>query len=258
MPIPDNAQPNLQGIILIDKPVGPTSMRVVERVRRAAGGARCGHAGTLDPLASGLLVVALGSCTKMLNDLMIGDKRYSTSIDLSAFTDTDDLEGARTEVATTAPPTQAQIEETLASFRGSITQTPPAFSAIKIGGRRSYDIARRGASRGSQTQTTDATGPVAPTPAPTPTPAPRPAMVHELVIRSYEWPFLSLDIHCGKGFYVRSLARELGTALKTGGHCASIRRTWSAPFSLENAIELAALPTRVTQADLIAPPRKAI
>lgn len=254
MPIPDNAQPNLQGIILIDKPVGPTSMRVVERVRRAAGGTRCGHAGTLDPLASGLLVVALGSCTKLLNDLMIGDKRYSTSIDLSAFTDTDDLEGARTEVVTNAPPTQAQIEQTLASFRGSIIQTPPAFSAIKIGGRRSYDIARRGASRGSQAQTTNAPPLVAAAPAPSP--APRPAMVHELVIRSYEWPFLSLDIHCGKGFYVRSLARELGAALKTGGHCASIRRTWSAPFSLENAIELAALPTRVTQADLIAPPRK--
>ena len=236
----------LEGILLIDKPEGPTSMRVVERVRRAAGGVRCGHAGTLDPLATGLLVVALGRFTKEIDKLMGGDKRYETVIDLSAFTATDDREGERTNVAIDLPPTQPQVEAALEQFRGSIMQTPPAFSAVKIAGRRSYDIARRAT---KSAQFDDASVPPPPTRS-----APRPAQVHALTLRTFAWPLVTLDIHCAKGFYVRSLARELGTALKTGGHCISIRRTWSAPFSIENSRALDSLPAVLTASDLIRVP----
>ena len=240
----DNAATTLDGILLVDKPEGPTSMRVIERVRRAAGGVRCGHAGTLDPLATGLLVVALGRFTKEIDRLMGGDKKYETVIDLSAFTATDDREGERIAVAIDQPPTAVEIEAALKAFRGSIMQTPPAFSAVKIGGRRSYDIARRAMKAAPSAGTTDA--------APEPTrSAPRPALVHELTLRSYEWPLVTLDIHCAKGFYVRSLARELGLARHTGGYCHAIRRTWSAPFSVDHACALDSLPDAITAAHLL-------
>ncbi|MSR29124.1 MAG: tRNA pseudouridine(55) synthase TruB [Phycisphaerales bacterium] len=237
---------NLAGILLIDKPEGPTSMRAVERVRRAAGGVRCGHAGTLDPLATGLLVIALGPFTRMLESLMGGAKRYETVIDLTAFTTTDDREGEPTRVHPPRPPTEAEIERALEAFRGSIMQAPPAFSAVKIGGRRAYDLARRNLARPEQE--------------PAPAPAPRGAFVHELLMRDYRWPLLALDIHCAKGFYVRSLARDLGRALRTGGHCRTIRRTFSAPFSIADAIPLDSLPGSITQSSLIqlpAPPGSA-
>ena len=246
MTIPDNTEPILEGILLIDKPEGPTSMRAVERVRRAAGGVRCGHAGTLDPLATGLLVIALGRFTRTLAKLMGGDKRYETVIDLSSFTATDDREGAPIIVPIDRPPTESEIESTLAAFRGSIMQTPPAFSAVKIAGRRSYDIARRAMKQTSATSTSDpASAPTSPA-----GPTSRPAQVHALVLREFAWPLVTLDIHCAKGFYVRSLARDLGRALGTGGHCLSIRRTWSAPFSIDNAIPLDSLPTRLGLNDL--------
>ena len=250
MTSPENATTPLEGILLSDKTEGPTSMRVVERVRRAAGGVRCGHAGTLDPLATGLLVVALGRFTKSLATLMGGDKRYETVIDLSAFTATDDREGAPEHVAVDRPPTPAEIEIALASFRGSIMQTPPAFSAVKIEGRRSYDIARRAMKQSTSPQNaTDdhASEPIR-------SPLPRPAQVHALSMREFAWPLLTLEIHCAKGFYVRSLARDLGRALSTGGHCQSIRRTFSAPFSIEHAMPLDSLPVRLGSGDLVGLP----
>ena len=251
MSIPDNTEPILEGILLIDKPEGPTSMRAVERVRRAAGGVRCGHAGTLDPLATGLLVIALGRFTRTLAELMGGDKKYETVIDLSAFTATDDREGAMINVPVDRPPTESEIQNALIAFRGSIMQTPPAFSAVKIEGRRSYDIARRAAKQsaasGDNSDSQDAeSAPIAPPAGPTS----RPAQVHALALRKFEWPLVTLDIHCAKGFYVRSLARDLGRALGTGGHCQSIRRTWSAPFSIEHAIPLDSLPLRLSLSDL--------
>lgn len=244
MSIPDNTEPILEGIILIDKPEGPTSMRAVERVRRAAGGVRCGHAGTLDPLATGLLVIALGRFTRTLAELMGGDKRYETVVDLSAFTATDDREGALITVPVDRPPTESEIENALAAFRGSIMQTPPAFSAVKIAGRRSYDIARRAMKHSSENIESEST-PESPA-----GPVSRPAQVHALALRDFAWPLVTLDIHCAKGFYVRSLARDLGRALGTGGHCLSIRRTWSAPFSIDNAIPLDSLPNRLGLSDL--------
>src|SRR5262245_35570872 len=116
---------NLQGILVVDKPVGLSSMAAVARVRRKAGGTRTGHAGTLDPLADGVLVMALGKATKCIDLLMATDKRYRTVIDLGAFTETDDREGRREEVAVAAPPSRAQIERALSRFVGEVLQRPP-------------------------------------------------------------------------------------------------------------------------------------
>ncbi|NBX36897.1 MAG: tRNA pseudouridine(55) synthase TruB [Planctomycetes bacterium] len=227
---------DLHGILLVDKPVGPTSMRVVERVRRSAGGARCGHAGTLDPLASGLLVIGIGSCTKQLSHWMAGDKRYESTMDLSAFTATDDSEGALDVVDVATPPERAHVERALQSFVGEVMQAPPAFSAVKIAGRRAYDLARREVRAGGDAGSVQ--------------PQARAVRVHAIDVVAWEWPLLTVRIHCDKGFYVRSLARDLGRSLETGGFCRSIRRTWSAPFRVEDALQLDALPQQLMQEHL--------
>ena len=221
---------DFSGILVLDKPLGLTSMTAVAAVRRRAGGVRTGHAGTLDPLATGVLVLALGRATRSIERLMATEKRYRTEIDLTAFTTTDDREGERTEVAAAAPPDEAAVRAALARFTGTIQQRPPAFSAMKVGGRRAYAAARKG------------------------TPmelAPRPVRVDAIEPVAYRWPLVTLDIRCGKGFYVRSLARDLGVALGTGGHCASIRRTAVGPFTLDEARPLDALPQRLAAADLL-------
>lgn len=231
----------LDGILLVDKPVGPTSMRVVERVRRAAGGVRCGHAGTLDPLASGLLVIGLGSCTKQLGQWMAGDKRYESQMDLSAFTATDDSEGEMDVVQVAVPPSLERVKSAVESFVGEIMQAPPAFSAVKIAGHRAYDLARRAVRAGGNAGSVQ--------------PQARTVRVHGIDVVEWEWPLLTVRIHCDKGFYVRSLARDLGRALGTGGFCRSIRRTWSAPFRVEDALQLDELPQRLLQEHLRAAPQ---
>ena len=215
-------------------------MRVVERVRRAAGGVRCGHAGTLDPLASGLLVIGLGSCTKRLGEWMAGDKRYESVMDLSAFTATDDSEGTLEMVDSAVAPARAQVENAVRAFVGEFMQSPPAFSAVKIAGRRAYDMARREMRAGGDVGSVQ--------------PQARAVRVHAIDVVAWEWPLLTVRIHCDKGFYVRSLARDLGRALGTGGFCRSIRRTWSAPFRVEDALVLDALPQRLRQEQLRAAP----
>jgi tRNA pseudouridine55 synthase len=223
----------LHGILSLDKPLGFSSMKAVAIVRRRAGGARTGHAGTLDPLATGVLVLAIGKCTRQIESLMATEKRYLTTIDMTAFTTTDDVEGERTEVvlgtpgARAAAPARAEIEALLAErFTGTVMQRPPAFSAMKVGGRRAYALARKGEA---------------------PELAPRPVTIHSITVTDYAWPLLSLDIHCGKGTYVRSIARELGQALGTGGHCTMIRRTAVGSFTIDRAVSMDALPEKITQ-----------
>jgi len=148
-------------------------------------------------------------------------KRYHTTIDLSAFTSTDDREGERFDISVSTPPTFKDIEQTLDQFRGDSLQRPPAFSAMKIGGQRAYKLARSGSD---------------------PNLKPRPVFVHEIDIVEYKWPTLELNLHVDKGFYVRSLARDIGEALQNGGHCASIRRTAVGPFTLEGASNPETLP----------------
>jgi len=204
------------GFLVVDKPRGMSSMRVVSIIRRKAGGLKTGHAGTLDPLATGVLVLALGRATKGIELMMGTPKRYRTVIDLTAFTTTDDREGDREEVEVGSPPDRRGIEQALEGFKGRIMQRPPAFSAMKVGGRRAYKLAREGRA---------------------PRLEPRPVDVHQIDVIDYSWPELELELHVGKGFYVRSLARELGAVLGTGGHCAAIRRTAVGPFTLEAAID---------------------
>jgi len=240
----------LVGFLILDKPLGISSMHAVAAVRRRAGGkgAKVGHAGTLDPLAAGVLVIAIGrGATRLIDEVQALPKRYTTTIDLSAFTSTDDLEGARSEVEVTELPSRAAIERiTREQFTGEIVQIPPAYSAVKVGGRRAYALARReamaegtpgflsAANRNIEAQI-----------------SPRTIRIDSLDIISYDWPLLTLDIRCGKGTYIRRLARDLGNALGTGGHCASLRRTEIGPFAQARTIALEKLPQALAQEDLL-------
>ena len=242
---------SLSGVLVIDKPAGISSAKVVAIVKRRCGGAKVGHAGTLDPLATGVLVLAIGSATKQASALMEGEKGYETEIDLSAFTTTDDAEGPRTEVTVPAPPTREQVERALDAFRGTFMQAPPAFSAVKIQGRRAYDIAREGMRAASADVQAGASAPAGTA---VPAPTARPVTTHAVEIHSYEWPMLRLAIRSAKGFYVRSLARDLGRALGTGGFCASIRRTRVGPYTLAHAKSIDALPPKLAATELLTTP----
>ena len=218
------------GVLIVDKPVGMTSMDVVAIVRGRAGGTRTGHAGTLDPCAEGVLVLGLGRATKSLGRFMSTPKRYRTVIDLSAFTETDDREGDRINVVVAEPPTRDRIDTVLDKFTGRIMQRPPARSAIKVGGRRAYDLARRGEAVVLE---------------------PRPVEVARLEVLDYRWPLLEIAVCCGKGTYIRSLARDIGGALGTGGHCRTLQRTAVGPFTLAEATPLAEVPQPLCEEDLI-------
>ncbi|MBC7833622.1 MAG: tRNA pseudouridine(55) synthase TruB [Phycisphaerales bacterium] len=236
---PGQAVPTPAGLLLIDKPEGPTSMDVCRRVRRRliAGGApkrvKVGHGGTLDPLATGLLVVLIGKATRLCDQVMRSRKVYLTQIDFSCFTITDDREGARLEVEVGSPPSAERVAAACANFVGVIQQEPPAFSAMKIGGKRAYKLARAGE---------------------TPKLAARPVEIHAIQMLEYAWPLLSIEVACGKGTYIRALARDLGRALGTGGSLMSLRRTVAEPFDVREAVKLDLLPDVLGQADLMSPP----
>jgi len=222
---PRNKRPDLNGLLIIDKPLGWTSAHVCRVVRRKTEGAKVGHAGTLDPLATGVLVVCLGRATKQVNSIMETTKSYRAVVDLSAFTTTDDAEGERTEIEVHAPPSLEVIERVLAErFAGEILQRPPAFSAVKIQGERAYRLARAGAP---------------------PTPEPKRVTIHATRVLEYAWPRLTVEIDCSKGTYIRSIARDLGSALGTGGTLASLVRTRVGEFGLDRAINPDAIPDSV-------------
>lgn len=226
------SKPALAGVIVIDKPRGPTSMSMVNLVRRKCHKAKTGHAGTLDPLATGVLVLGVGKMTKKLGQMMDTDKRYTTVIDLSATTPGHDAEGEREEVEISEVPTRDEVDSAVATFFGEIMQAPPIFSAVKIDGHRAYAMARKGIDVKIK---------------------PRKVTVHSIQVLEYNWPIVSIDIACAKGFYVRSLARDLGKSLGVGGYCLEIRRTEVGRFTLELAKELEFLPEFLTQEDLLSP-----
>lgn len=223
---PRNHRPDLNGVLVIDKPLGLSSAAVCRAVRRATGGAKVGHAGTLDPLASGVLVVCLGKATKAVDRLMAGEKAYRAEVDLAAFSTTDDMEGEATPVTPRTTPDLGAIERACAAMVGEVMQSPPAFSAVHIDGERAYRMARRGELEAS----VDAP----------PLPA-RPVVIHAIEALSYEWPALSIDVRCGKGTYIRSIARDLGRALGTGGRLSGLRRTRVGPYTIDDAITMEAL-----------------
>ncbi len=215
-PVPvRNKRPDLNSVLVIDKPHGWTSADVCRFIRARTGGAKVGHAGTLDPLATGVLVLCLGSETKRIDEIMAGRKHYEATVDLAHFSTTDDAEGELTPVAVASPPTRAQVDAACSAMVGEILQRPPAYSAIKVGGRRAYRLARQGKP---------------------PVLEPRPVSIHAVEVLEYGWPRLKLRIACGKGTYIRSLARDLGTSLTTGGTLTALRRTGVEPFTIAQAL----------------------
>lgn len=230
--VPDDP---LAGVLVIDKPLGLTSMTVCKRVRSrlVRGGApkrvKVGHGGTLDPLASGVLVVLVGAATKLCDEVMAGEKRYLATVDLAHTSPTDDLESEPVSADVRTPPDRAAVDAALPAFTGTIMQAPPAHSAINIDGKRAYDLARAG-----KLDRLDE----------------RPVTIHAIAIESYDWPRLTLDVRCGKGTYIRSLARDLGRALGVGGMLAGLRRTGVGRFGVDGARQLDALPDAMTQRDL--------
>lgn len=221
------------GLLVVDKPIGLSSMDVVRRVRRAAGFAKTGHAGTLDPLATGVVICCLGAATKAIDRLMATTKVYDTVIDLSAFTTTDDREGDREEVAVDTPPSRGEIDAAVTRFVGEIDQTPPAYSAVHVAGQRAYKLARSGRAVAIE---------------------PRRVRIDAVEVRGYAFPELSLRITCGKGVYIRSLGRDLGRTLGTGGHLASLRRTAVGRHTLHDAVPIERLDEPITQDDLLPVP----
>lgn len=227
-----------EGLLIIDKPLRRTSMQVCAAIRaklRAAGAPKrikVGHAGTLDPLATGVLVVLVGKATKLQDQHMAGEKGYLAEIDLANVSRTDDMEGPVEPVAC-QPIDRDRIDAALTQFIGTIQQRPPAYSAMKIDGRRAYALARK-----------------AETPEDLPELKPRPVIIHSIDVERFEWPVVTLRIACGKGTYIRSLARDLGAALGTGGMLCALRRTRVGPWTLEHATTLDDLPSGLTQADL--------
>ncbi len=210
----------IHGILVIDKPTGMTSHDVVQRVRRLAKQRRVGHLGTLDPLATGVLPIALGEGTKLSQLLTHGNKGYRGSIRLGLETTTYDLEGEVKARAEAPWPTLTEVEQCLQGFRGEISQVPPPFSAIKQGGEAAYRRARRGES--------------------VELPA-RDVIIHGLTLERYEAPFLKLEVKCSAGTYLRSLAHDVGRELGTGGCLWELCRTVSGPFTVQGATPLAAL-----------------
>ena len=209
----------LTGVLLIDKEPGWTSHDVVARARRLTGQRRIGHTGALDPSATGLLVLCLGRATRLVEYMMAGEKAYEGEIALGRETETDDAEGRVT--AEREPPEGAlDLDAIAARFTGEIMQTPPAYSAVKVEGRRAYAVARGGER---------------------PDLKPRPVRVSALRLERAARDRLHVAVRCGPGMYVRSLARDIGRAIGCGAHLASLRRTGSGPFRVEQAVPVEAL-----------------
>ena len=220
---------HMRGFLNIDKPSGMTSFDVVRAVRRASGVKRVGHAGTLDPLATGVLPVAVGDATRLIDALIDAPKRYTAEVTLGAETETDDSEGEVVARADAALVTSEQVTEALAQFTGWQWQTPPAYSAIKRGGVPAYRSARKGETLELE---------------------PRQVVAHALTLVAYEAGRCVIDVRCGKGYYVRALARDLGRALGVYGHVSALRRTAVGPFTAARAVPLAEATSRLERHDV--------
>ncbi len=208
---------DISGWIVIDKPAGPTSTAVVNKVRWAFGAKKAGHAGTLDPDATGVLAIALGEATKTIPYITDAMKAYRFTVRFGAATNTDDAEGEVIATSTLRPDDQ-EIRDALAGFTGDIMQIPPRFSAVRIDGERAYKLARAG-------EDVDL--------------AARPLFVEELTLTERPDPdHAVLEMICGKGGYVRAIARDLGQTLGCLGHVRSLRRVWSGPFDTDHATTL--------------------
>jgi len=203
------------GILNVNKPAGLTSRAIVDRVERLIRPTRAGHAGTLDPLATGVLVICVGQATRLIRYVQQMPKTYHATFLLGRRSETDDIEGEVVALTDPPVPTREELDGALAQFIGGIQQIPPAHSAVKLAGKRAYKLARRGVSVEI---------------------APRTVTIHSIVVRRYEYPELELDVVCGSGTYIRSLGRDLGAALGTAAVMCALERSAIGSFHIANAI----------------------
>lgn len=240
MPPPGRPEQPHDGILLVDKPQGWTSHDVVAKVRGLARQRRVGHTGTLDPMATGLLVLCLGRATRLVEYMVAHDKTYEGEIRLGASTTTDDAEGEVIATAPVPPLTEALLRTLESRFSGAIEQVPPAFSAVKVAGQRAYAVARKGGVPALQ---------------------PRTVTVHALRLEVAARDRLRLAVTCGAGTYVRSLARDIGRELGCLGHLSALRRTRAGLFAVEDAWrldDLAGLAGADRLAEALAPPDEGV
>ncbi len=211
--------PVASGLVVVDKPAGLTSHAVVAKVRRALGTRKVGHAGTLDPMATGVLVLGVERATRLLGHLMLTEKTYTATVRLGASTTTDDAEGEVTATASASGVDEAAVHTALAAFAGEIEQVPSTVSAIKVDGRRAYARARDGEEVELKA---------------------RPVTIHEIEAGPLriEGDVADVDIRvrCSSGTYIRAIARDLGAALGVGGHLTALRRHAVGPFTLDGAV----------------------
>lgn len=211
---------SLDGVVVVDKPVGPTSFAIVRDARRQTGARKVGHGGTLDPLATGVLPICFGEATKLAQFLLDADKEYQATIRFGVETDTYDAEGSVVATADVGHLSEERVRQGLAGFVGEQQQIPPMYSALKRDGRPLHEYARAG-------EVVER--------------APRAIRIMTLDLLSFSAPEATIFMRCSKGTYVRSLAHDLGRTLGTGAHLTALRRTRSGPFTLAQAIAPAAL-----------------
>ncbi len=218
----------MDGLIVIDKPGGVTSRDAVDAVKRTLPrGTKLGHTGTLDPLATGVLVVCVGKATRLADEVQALGKGYTSRVRLGATSTSDDADGEVTPHPDPRIPTLAAVEAACATMVGEIQQLPPKVSALKIAGRRAHDLARRGEDVPVQ---------------------PRAVRIDAITVTHYDWPLVELAVECGKGTYIRSIARDLGDALGCGGHVTVLRRTHVGPFAAEQGVSIDASLATLTNA----------
>jgi tRNA pseudouridine55 synthase len=210
----------LSGILVVDKPSGWTSFDVVNKVRKMLHGVKVGHTGTLDPQATGVLVLLIGSATKLAPGFESDTKRYWAEVTFGRATDTYDAEGVTTAEGDSSLVDREQLRDAIRSLSGESEQLPPMYSAVKIGGRKLYDLARAG-------KTVERT--------------PRPITISSIEASLEDFPRVILDIECSKGTYIRSIAQQLGEMAGCPAHLSALRRTVSGKFRIEDAIEFASV-----------------
>ncbi len=220
----------MTGFLVLNKPSGPTSRAVVNQVMRRIAGVKVGHAGTLDPLATGVLIVCIGSATRLVEMVQELPKSYRANFRLGGRSDTLDAEGLIALDASPRVPAGWEVDAAIASLVGQVAQAPPVYSAVKINGRRSHELARAGR-------------PVQP--------APRIVRIDRITAVRYQWPDLELQIDCGSGTYIRSIARDLGEALGCGAYVSTLERTRIGDFTLEQAITPESLSATSIAANLL-------
>lgn len=226
----------LFGLLNLNKPAGITSRRLVDMVQRLDRSVKVGHSGTLDPLATGVVVVGVGHATRLVEYVQEMPKQYEAAFLLGRSSTTEDIEGAITELPDAVPPTREALEEAARSLSGEIEQRPPAFSALKVGGRRAYDLARAGE---------------------TPDLRARMVRVDELTITHYEYPELRVSVRCSGGTYIRSLGRDLAELVGSHGIMSALVRTAVGDFKLADSLDPEVL-TRYNLAEHLLDPRLAL